>query len=314
MGNQHEPPENAGTVGKALRTVENRSHGEQMAALWNVLCAAPQDLSWGSKLSRPMGARLLLFCARNELDPMGNDVYILGDRPYVSMEGRTKLAFRSKSFAGYRTDRRLKPEEFDEYGVMARPARGDRKKQEVAAAWLCEVMRRDCDYPFMGVGVAYVNEMGVKGAQPVAQLYPNEMAQKRARARALTLAYPIDFVPDMAVVEVQAKVIETRKELPAPESEPKTEVRTEPTETEQTSDSPYHDADDPKSMDRHALSREYAFLCATTEKKRLRNLWGDEFDIPIEKMEDDELRARVVELQSDAGEEPTPEDDPLVTD
>lgn len=133
--------------------------------------------SWGNRLSPVSAARLVLFCMANGLDPSGNDLYILGDRPYVSFEGRLKIAHRSGRFEGFEVDR---PMTADERLAYAAP-------DDALVAWISTARRSDCRFPFLGVGYARRGE-----ANPVAKQYPLDMAQKRARANALTLAFPAD--------------------------------------------------------------------------------------------------------------------------
>lgn len=174
----------------------------RLQALWSVYRSEPEALSWGNKLGVASASRMILFCLANELDPTSSDVYILGDSPYVSFDGRTKVAFRSGKFEGYAIDRCLKPSEYEEYGLLDRS-----DDQRIAVAWIAHAVRKDCKFPFVGIGVAYENEMGPKGPQPVARQNPREMAQKRARHRALRAAFPIDiYAPE----EIDGEVYEVR--------------------------------------------------------------------------------------------------------
>lgn len=216
------PPAKPGAIQSALLAAVKADPGKsaeaaRLQALWSVYRSEPEALSWGNKLGVAAASRMILFCLANELDPTSSDVYILGDSPYVSFDGRTKVAFRSGKFEGYAIDRCLKASEYEEYGLLDRS-----DDQRIAVAWIVHAVRKDCRFPFVGIGVAYENEMGPKGPQPVARQNPREMAQKRARHRALRAAFPIDF---FAPEEIDGEVydVRTTQELPeAPAETPST--------------------------------------------------------------------------------------------
>lgn len=212
-----QPQTKPGAIQSALLAAVKADPGKsaeaaRLQALWSVYRAEPEALSWGNKLGVASASRMILFCLANELDPTSSDVYILGDSPYVSFDGRTKVAFRSGKFEGYEVDRCLKRSEYEEYGLLDRS-----EDQQIAVAWIVHAVRKDCRFPFVGIGVAYVNEMGPKGPQPVARQNPREMAQKRARHRALRAAFPIDF---FAPEEVDGEVYDVRTTPTLPELTP----------------------------------------------------------------------------------------------
>lgn len=173
-----------------------------IAALFRASENAANALSWGEAMGPGVRVKFALFCARNGFDPSTNHVYVLGGRPYVSVEGRMFKADNhrddrgAKTFNGFRVDRVLTKDEREAYEVP-----------DGAIGWYVEVERNDCKYPFVGVGIAG----GPAEKNPVANGKDKlAMAQKRAREKALRIAYPIGE-PDVGdeIIEANATVVET---------------------------------------------------------------------------------------------------------
>ena len=159
-----------------------------IAALFRASQSAANNLSWGEAMGPGVRLKFFLFCARQGFDPTSNHVYILGGRPYVSIEGRMFKADThrddkgAKTFNGFVYDRVMTKEERESYEVP-----------EGAIGWICAVERADCKYPFVGVAFAG----GTQEKNPVAQGKDRlAMAKKRANEKALRLAYPLDASAD----------------------------------------------------------------------------------------------------------------------
>jgi hypothetical protein len=158
-----------------------------ISALFRASANAENALSWGEAMGPGVRLKFFLFCAKHKFDPTSNHVYILGGRPYVSIEGRMYKASADRdddgknTFEGFEVDRVLTTEERTSYEIP-----------EGAIGWLVQVRRADCKFPFLGIGVAG----GQAEKNPVARGDRLAMAQKRAREKALRLAYPLDASPD----------------------------------------------------------------------------------------------------------------------
>lgn len=164
---------------------------------------------WGEKgepISQIHAGRLILFCAQNDLDPTV-DVAIIGGRPYVKLEGRLKMAFRTTKFDGFSCDRPMTEEERKTYRI-----------KDDEDAWITAANRSDCKFPFIGVGKAAAG----RDRNPVAREFPLDMAMKRAREGALNQLAPADIsdIEVGRVLEVPATrqhtgPVEERRSLPA---------------------------------------------------------------------------------------------------
>lgn len=158
----------------------------RMRALWLTYKQEPGRMSWGETVDPPTYIRMMLFALANQLDMAGGDIVALGNKPYVTFEARLKRAMASGQFDGFSEDRLIPPSEYERHGIVDRSA-----EEPVSCAWLSVAARRDMKYAFPGIGIAYKNEMGPKGPQPVARKHALYMAQERARRRALQLAFPL---------------------------------------------------------------------------------------------------------------------------
>lgn len=180
-------------VEAVLRLYEDPKNPESMRkiktiqALFRASQGAENALSWGEAMSPGVRLKFFLFCAKQGFDPASNHVYVLGGRPYVSIEGRSFKADEHRDDAGKKTF-----QGFAEDRVMTADERAAYDVPEGAIGWLCRVKRADCEFPFLGVGYAG----GAGERNPVAKADRLAMAAKRAREKALRLAYPLGDASD----------------------------------------------------------------------------------------------------------------------
>lgn len=140
------------------------------------------NTSWGDKISKAQLMALEKVALGMGLSISAGDVIMLGGTPYITIKGHLRLAHVSGKFSGFIEDV-LPKEEWDAWGV----------RPDAEYAWKCTVKRADCEEAFTEVGWgggSREKEANKGGGQPVAKAFPAEMARKRARARALDLAFP----------------------------------------------------------------------------------------------------------------------------
>ena len=161
----------------------------QARALYRACVNAPANLSWGENASSETKGRLLMFCLRNRLDPNSGHVFILGGRLYTALEGRLSIANSHRDDEGKRTFAGFAVDE-----PMPSELRAALSIPDGTIAWVAEAERADCKYRFKGIGLAG----GVDEKNPIAKTLTGAlaMAQKRAKERALKLAYPIGGEPE----------------------------------------------------------------------------------------------------------------------
>lgn len=159
-----------------------------IGALFRASCNAENNLSWGEAITPGVRLKLALFCMRHGFDMASNHVYVLGGRPYVSIEGRMFLANSHRDDAGKATF-----QGFAYDRVMNEQERADYEVPKGAIGWVCAVERSDCKHPFVGVAFA-----GGEGeTNPVAKGKDRlALAKKRSNEKALRLAYPLDAAAD----------------------------------------------------------------------------------------------------------------------
>lgn len=186
---------------------ESKKRIAAIRALYRVSMTAENSLSFGEAMSPAVRARFYLFCGRNGFDPTGSEVFVLGGRPYVSLDGRLARAHgdrdakHQKTFKGFEVDRPMTREERETFQV-----------EDGVFAWIAVVRRSDCEFAFNGYGFAG----GPKEKNPVFKGDPVGGAQKRARERALKLAYPRDCsvdegaLKDAEVVSIESVPIDPK--------------------------------------------------------------------------------------------------------
>jgi hypothetical protein len=109
------------------------------------------------------------------LDPIMGELTIYQGKIYVGIDGRTRKATEHPAYDGMEC-------------VPATDAerRGFRCSED-EHLWICRVYRKDMRFPFVGYGRAG----GAGDRNPVSKTYGQEMAQKRAKHRALRDAFSI---------------------------------------------------------------------------------------------------------------------------
>ncbi len=126
-------------------------------------------------LTPSQAGTLARITLRYGLDPLLNELTIYQGRPYLTIDGRERIANEHPAFNG----------------MEIRPATDDERKgfrcAEDEHLWVCTVWRKDRQFPQVGYGRA-----GGRGDRnPVSRDFPQEMAQKRAKHRALRDAFSI---------------------------------------------------------------------------------------------------------------------------
>jgi hypothetical protein len=105
------------------------------------------------------------------------EIIMLGGNIYVTIQGRLRKAHETGQFRGF-LDVKLPRDEWADYDIP----------DDAVSAWKCSVFKDGYEHPFIEVGWA-----GGKRdeRQPVAKAFPGEMSRKRARARSLSLGFPL---------------------------------------------------------------------------------------------------------------------------
>jgi hypothetical protein len=117
-------------------------------------------------------ARLSLFYG---LDPFTDDLILYQGRPYLTLQGAMRIANQDPQYDG----------------IECTPATPDEREafraRDDEALWVARVWRKDRRVPNVGYGRA----SGTEADQPVARKWTAEMAQKRAKHRALRDAFSL---------------------------------------------------------------------------------------------------------------------------
>lgn len=138
---------------------------------------ATANANWGKGVTDAQRAALEHIARELGLStPMGHLIY-LGGQVYITAKGHVALAHKQGVlFQGF-DEEALPKSEWEQWGVA----------NDAEAAWICRVHRAGIERPFVEVGWAGGKR---EANQPVARQFPAEMARKRARCRALDLAFP----------------------------------------------------------------------------------------------------------------------------
>lgn len=169
------------------------------------------------------------------------DLMLYQGKPYITIQGRVRLAHQSGLLAG----------------IQPRPATVLERRQYGASddevLWVCDVWRHGAPRAFRGWGVCNPT----RDRNPVAKSFPREMAKKRAKYDALALAFP----PDEAMGDLHSRYIAEAEE------EVKRSMATKPMAT-----ATYDEAEDVPD----ALEGEAAVTDATTDEPA--DLFNEEDD------------------------------------
>lgn len=126
------------------------------------------------------------------------EIMLYQGKPYITIDGRTRIAHRSGRLAG----------------IQPRPASSLERKQFGAAdhevLWICDVYRIGAPRSFRGWGVVNKNT----DKNPVAKQFPRELAKKRAKYDALRMAFPPDEEV-AALMDASASYIEEAEQIAA---------------------------------------------------------------------------------------------------
>lgn len=161
----------------AIRTAADVDTGDMKAAAELYMShrggAFPKDMT---PQQAGLMARLSLAYG---LDPLADELLLYQNRPYVTIQGRTRKAQEHPAYDG----------------LECLPATEDERKafraQEDEHLWVARVWRKDRRFPFIGYGRAG----GRADKNPVSSTWGQEMAQKRAKSRALRDAFAMPL-PD----------------------------------------------------------------------------------------------------------------------
>jgi hypothetical protein len=135
-----------------------------------------KNVAWGSKLTEQEMGAMEHIAGELDLSIAMGHLLMLGGNPYITLAGRMQHAHATGKFAGF-TEGALPKDQWEAWGVPA----------DAKAAWITEALRDGAK------GFAEVGWSGPSrdGNQPVAKQFPGELARKRARCRALALAFPV---------------------------------------------------------------------------------------------------------------------------
>lgn len=151
---------------------------------------------FGLEKATPDQLNMIYLLAKHyDVDP-SIDITLFRDQPFFTIDGRVRIMRRHPQYAGYRT-RPLTKDEKDAWGY---------KPDEIVVE--CTIRTRDWG-DIVARGKVSPDEFN---RQPVARSHPQEMAEKRAIARASRMAFGQD-VPDED--EVAHLVVERVRPTPA---------------------------------------------------------------------------------------------------
>jgi hypothetical protein len=145
--------------------------------------------------SRELLNMVYLLARHYDVDP-AVDITLHHDRPWFTIDGRVRLMKRHPQYRGYKT-RPLSKDEKEAWGYGP---------DEIVVE--CTVRTRDWG-EITARGKVSPTEFG---RQPVAKSHPQEMAEKRAIARASRMAFGQDVPDDEEIENAVATVIEQRND------------------------------------------------------------------------------------------------------
>lgn len=185
---------NAPALSMAQQRKENEQYFKDPMAMVRAACTVMAKSQWGSNLSPDEVKGFEGIAQANGVSLTNGTAYVLGGNLYVSLQGRLKMAHESGVFGGFSVDRIMTADERKAYSI-----------KDGELAWLATAIR------FIVIGnsvqpTEYTDfgRASTTEKNPVAKSNPMEMAMKRARARALKLAFPcgLQSVEEMPFGEV----------------------------------------------------------------------------------------------------------------
>ena len=152
------------TRAAAITTEQAQALVPAVEAMW------PKDAAASPVLARAIARVAIAY----GLDPLTGELLPLGGKIYVTFEGRLRKAMEHAQFRG----------------LECRPATDEERAafrcQETDHLWRAEIYRADWPKPVVGWGRVTAND-----SNPVARQHPQNVAEKRAKARALRDAFSI---------------------------------------------------------------------------------------------------------------------------
>lgn len=198
----------AAPLSMAQQRKENEQYFQDPMAMVRAARGVIAKSQWGTSLTPDEAQAYEGIAQANDVSLTNGTAYVLGGNLYISLQGRLKLAHDSKIFGGFSVDR-----------VMTKPERESYQIKEGESAWITTAIR----FLFLANGEAQqilftdFGRASTTEKNPVAKQYPVEMAMKRARARALKLAFPcglqsVEECLEAQIISVTAETIpETKK-------------------------------------------------------------------------------------------------------
>lgn len=192
----------AAPISMAQQRKENEEYFQDPMAMVRAVRTLAAKSQWGSNLTCEEAQAFEGVAQSNGVSLTNGTAYVLGGNLYISLQGRLKLAHETNAFGGFAVDRAMTKAEREAYEI-----------KENESAWIATVIRfvvfhNDIQsIQFTDFGRASTTEKN-----PVAKQNPVEMAMKRARARALKLAFPCGLNSTEEYMEVKFKPVEPKPE------------------------------------------------------------------------------------------------------
>ena len=181
----HSGPEDPQIKNHALvvyqpRAVAQVSKEEVAAAMPNYAVVWPKDLTIEQRVA------ITRLALAYQLDPLADELVVLGGKPYVTVKGRIRVAERYRDYKGF-TPQWLGPDDPEWKLLQLKP-------EDLAIKVTVRIEGRD---PVVAYGVLSMEERMAKSnsgagyAHPIAHAHPQDVCYKRGVERALRYAKPI---------------------------------------------------------------------------------------------------------------------------